>query len=269
MTKPEPTQAVTRYNAQLPTHSMQEVATAGELLAQSGMFGIKNAAAGFVVVATCHQQGISLMEFHRTYHIVEGRPSMRADAMLAEFRKTGGRYGIIENSQTRAAAEFVFEGQKQTFEFTIEDARRTGDCLNGKGELKQIWEKRPEDMLWARMVSRAVRRLCPEINAGMYPPEEVMDFDRDPQQSSAPVPINEAEVARRARVVKPEFDAPTPIVATDSEICPIGGDGYFGCRWDDMLDDDLEAALGYGDPAITDAHRAAVETVLSERKAQK
>ena len=85
---------------------------------------------------------------------------MRADAMLAEFRNRGGKYKIVENSQTRAAAEVEFEGQKLPFEFTMEDAKRTGDCFKGDGKtLKLTWQKRPDDMLWARMVSRMVRRL--------------------------------------------------------------------------------------------------------------
>ncbi len=197
----ESTELVTVNRNALPANNLADLATAGQLLAQSGMFGVNNAAAGFVVAATCYQQGISLMEFHRTYHIVEGRPSMRADAMLAEFRKRGGKYKIVENSQTRAAAEVEFEGQKLPFEFTMEDAKRTGDCFKGDGKtLKLTWQKRPDDMLWARMVSRMVRRLCPEINAGLYSPEEVQEFDT-PTPGAAPTPITEDEAARRAKNV--------------------------------------------------------------------
>lgn len=264
---------LTRYNAQLPTNSMQEIATAGELLAQSGMFGVKNAAAGFVVVATCHQQGISLMEFHRTYHIVEGRPSMRADAMLADFRKAGGRYKIVENSQTRAAAEVTFEGQTLTFEYTMDDARRTGDCLRGDGKVKEIWNKRPEDMLWARLVSRFVRRLCPEINAGAYTPEEVQDFDDAPHRATAAaVPISADEAARRAKVVTPEFVAPEQTTTAegvdiaDPSVCPIGGEGYAGKPWDMFTVDELTAALECADPALTDAHKEAIKEEIRRAK---
>jgi hypothetical protein len=263
---------LTRYNAQLPTNSMQEIAVAGDLLARSGMFGVKNAAAGFVVVATCHQQGISLMEFHRTYHIVEGRPSMRADAMLAEFRKAGGRYKIVENSQTRAAAEVTFEGQKLMFEYTIEDAMRTGDCLRGDGKVKEIWTKRPEDMLWARLVSRFVRRLCPEINAGVYTPEEVRDFDDTPHHATAAAPISADEAARRAKVVTPEFVAPAQTTAaegvdiTDPSVCPIGGEGYAGRAWDEFENDELTAALESENPAMTIEHRKAIWLVVKQRE---
>ena len=74
-TNTNPSTALALRAQQLPTTSLAEIVKAGELLAQSNMFGVQNPAAGFVVVATCHQQGISLMEFNRTYHIVDGRPS--------------------------------------------------------------------------------------------------------------------------------------------------------------------------------------------------
>lgn len=141
----------------LPIAAVSDLQIVGNAIAQSGMFGSNNPGAGLVVAATCHSQGISLIEFIRTYHIVNGKPSMRADAMLAEFRKRGGKYAIIENSVNRAAAKFTFEGQEYNGEFSMEDAKRTGDCFD-KGQLKHNWQHRPEDMLWARMVSRAVRR---------------------------------------------------------------------------------------------------------------
>jgi hypothetical protein len=241
----------------LPVRSMNELAVAGELLAQSGMFGIQNAAAGFVVAATCHQQGISLMEFQRTYHIVEGKPSMRADAMLAEFRKRGGRYTIVENTVTRAAAQFEFEGNKIPAEFTIEDAQRTGDCFKSDGKtIKHTWAKRPEDMLWARMVSRAVRRLCPEIVAGLYTPEEVCDFDDRPARRE-PVEIAPEVAAVRAGGIVDQIDY---------TICPIGGAEWKGRSWNEFQTELLEAALGSADPAMTHTHKAAIRVVLEERK---
>jgi hypothetical protein len=241
---------------QLPASSMMELVKAGELLAQSGMFGIQNAAAGFVVMATCHQQGISLMEFMRTYHIVENKPSMRADAMLAEFRKLGGRYKIIENSTERAAAEFTFEKTVISFEYTMDEAKRIGDCLKRDGKIKEIWQKRPEDMLWARMVSRAVRRLAPEINAGVYSPEEVVDFD----DKKGNKPLTQDEVLRRAKVIKSE-------PAIDYSVCPIGGEDVEGRAWETFTFEELHAALCCDDPAITDLHKEAIQMVINKGEA--
>jgi len=247
--------------ATLPVERMSDLQTVGEAIAASGMFGVKNAASGLVVAATCHQQGITLMEFVRTFHIIEGRPSMRADAMLAEFRKRGGKYRIIENSATKAEAEFAFEGHKYTFSYTIEDAHRTGDALKGDGKVKDIWKKRPDDMLWARLVSRSVRRIAPEIVAGLYTPEEVQDFA--PDRNAEPVALEPNDAQRRVSKAIPVEDPITP------DLCPIGGPDYVGKRWQDMDTELLNLALQSDDPAMTHEHKERISIILESREAWK
>jgi hypothetical protein len=259
-----------RTGCALPARTMGELAQAGQLLAQSGMFGVNSPAAGFVVAATCFQQGISLMEFNRTYHIVEGRPSMRADAMLAEFRKRGGKYRIVENGTERAEADFEFEGVAYKGVYTMDDARRTGDAFKGDGKtLKHNWAKRPEDMLWARMVSRSVRRLCPEIVAGIYTPEETEDFDDRQAPRAAPVAIDPAEAARRVvaeTVPPPPFDAPfaNEPAEIDFSVCPAGFGEYSGKLWSEFDADTLRAAAAAEgmDSGLLPGHVAEIRKVL-------
>ena len=52
-------------------------------------------------------------------------------------------------------------------EFTVEDAKRAG--LTGKDN----WRKYPSDMLWARMISRAKRRVAPDVCMGAYVEGEI------------------------------------------------------------------------------------------------
>ena len=244
----------------LPVNTFAELVEAGKLLATSQAFGAVNPAAGFLIVATCHQQGISLMEFHRTYHMVDGKPSMRADAMLAEFRKKGGRYKIIENSMTRAAIEATFEGQTLTFEYTIEDGHRTKDALTGKGAVKDNWQKRPDDMMWARVISKMVRRLCPEINAGLYSPEEMQDFDGNAVRREA-APISPEEAVRRAKPV--QADVGEPVKATDVDLrrCPDGFGDFSGKWWEEMNRATLEAALESEDERLN-PYRLEIQHIL-------
>jgi len=253
----------------MPVSTIDDLVKAGTMLAQSGMFDL-NPASGFVVAATCHQQGISLMEFHRTYHIVDGKPAMRADAMLAEFRKRGAKYEITCNTIEEAAATFEFEGQTYKASYTIEDAERTGDCFKKDGTtLKYTWEKRPDDMLWARMISRAVRRLCPEINAGLYTSEEVSDFD-DSASTRAPggepVPISPADAAARATAVDAEVIEHVSKPAVDVTLCPIGGEGVKGKPWSEFTDDQLAQANDSAKPEITDLHKVAIKFEILKRK---
>ena len=266
----KPTTTALAVHTPMPVSTIADLVKAGELLARSGMFDL-NDASGFVVAATCHQQGISLMEFHRSYHIVEGKPSMRADAMLAELRKRGGKYTITANTVEKAAATFEFEGQTYKVSYTMDDAKRTGDCYKKDGKtLKFTWEKRPDDMLWARMISRAVRRLCPEINAGIYTSEEVSDFDDNVATRAPggePVPITAKDAAARATVVIPEIVDDEPVIEPpDATLCPIGGDGVKGKPWSEFSDGELNVAVSLSDPALTLTYKAAIRFEIDKRK---
>lgn len=252
----------------MPIASMADLTRAGEAVAQSGMFGVTNAGAGMVVVATCHSQGISLMEFARTYHIIEGKPSMRADAMLAEFRKRGGRYRMIENSVNRSAAEFEFEGVKIEFALTMDDAKRTGDAFKSDGKtLKHNWAHRADDMLWARMVSKAVRRLCPEIVYGLYSPEETGDFsqERGGAPSRDPVQITIETAKARQQQSQPQEEATIIEPTGDYEVCPVKASACFGVRFEDINTEGLKDM--WEETEVTDEHRAVIARVVESRKA--
>ena len=128
----------------LPLSSFEDLKNTGKLLAQSGMFGANNEAEGFVIASTCLQQGIALLDFIRTYHLIDNKPSMKSDAIAAEFRKRGGKYRIIERSATKAEAEFEFENNKITFSFSYKEAEEKG--LSDE----EVWGEETELHLWTR-----------------------------------------------------------------------------------------------------------------------
>lgn len=259
----------------LPVKSMQELTELGDLLAQSGMFGVKSKGGGVVVAATCIQQGITLMDYARTYHTIDNKPSMKADAMAAEFRKRGGRYKIINRDNEAAKAEFSFENQKVPFSFTIEDAKEKGYCFKADGKtLKDNWRKTPDSMLWARMMSTAVRVLCPEIVAGLYTPEELQDIDdlkpADPAVQPKPIQTSPAEtkpavenVVEDAEIIPtPDFDKS---VRVNFNVCPVKG-ALFGVAWADMDKPILEQALQLTNAEMTDEHRNAVTAAIKQKE---
>ena len=69
---------------------------------------------------------ISPIEFIRTYHLIEGRPSMRADAMLAKFVQAGGRYKITSFTAEKAEAVFSFGDNEITMGMTMLEAAKSG-----------------------------------------------------------------------------------------------------------------------------------------------
>lgn len=152
----------------------------GLALARSGMFGSNfNAEAGMVVAMTCLCERITALDFLRTYHIIQGRPTMQADAMLAEFRNRGGKHKQIKSTPDQAVIELTdSSGTSNTFSVTWEDAKQENWTQvvdkNGEVHIKENWQGplSRQDMLWHTVCKRAVRRMAPEIAYGVYTPDE-------------------------------------------------------------------------------------------------
>lgn len=184
----------------------------GIAMARSGLLGLPNEEAGMVVALTCLCEQMTPMDYLRRYHTINGQPSMRSDAMLAEFRMNhGGRHKRIEKSEQRAAIEVTLDGQSDLFEVTWEEALDAGWPYRNKDDhsqgFKDNWDsiRGRKTMLWARVVSDAIRTICPEVNAGVYTPEEVVDID----ESKGRPHSNE----RRPAVVEAEASVSTPAAA--------------------------------------------------------
>jgi hypothetical protein len=80
-------------------------------VASSGMFGINNPTQAICMFAIAHSEGLSMLGVLKKYHIVEGKPTMRADNMLAEFLKEGG--GVIWHVRTdQIVAATFFDSRK-------------------------------------------------------------------------------------------------------------------------------------------------------------
>ena len=123
-------------------------------------------------------------------------------------------------------------------------------------------------MLWARVVSDAVRCVCPQANQGSYAPEEVEDFGDDSRgnvtTSNEPVVIDASEACKRAKVIEADLSYPDT-GEVDFNICPIGGADACGKRWENMPNEWLKFALDANSPDITDGHKNIIETIIKER----
>lgn len=199
---------------------------AGALMAKSGMLGLPNVEAGFVVAFTCACERITPIQFSRRYHIINGKPTMRADAMLAEaVMNHGAKFRVVEKSPDRAAIELTRDGNATLFELTWDQARDekwpyTRD-KGGNPILKDNWAtaRGRQSMLWARVISDAVRTTFPEVNAGVYSPEEMSDAGgvliQDP--TTVPEPAVDADVPSLA---VPAAQPPAAEVTTSVMVAP-------------------------------------------------
>lgn len=196
---------------------MQAVVDLGKLLHASAIMGITTPGDGAVVALTCMCEGITPLEFAKTYHIINGRPSMRADMMAAKFRAAGGKidWKSIGDDGKAAEATFTYDGQSLSTKYTIEDARCVvGDKLD---KPDSNWRKDRGAMLRARLITKAIRILAPELIAGVYTPEELADAGVVQVQSVR----SEAEIAERRRELLQEPAEPITVTSTAAVADPI------------------------------------------------
>jgi hypothetical protein len=147
---------------------LAEVIKTAEIIVQSGLFpAFKTPQAAAALMLLCRSKGLDPMSAVERYHIVQGRPVMRADAMLAEFIQGGGRIEWHERTGEVASATFSHpQGGSVKVEWTLAMAKAAK--LTGK----DVWLQYPRQMLHARCVSEGVRSVFPGATNGLYTPEE-------------------------------------------------------------------------------------------------
>jgi hypothetical protein len=108
----------------------------------------------------------------RSFHIIEGKPTMSAQAMMArclehpscaEFRVVRSE---CSNELATVSVRRVGWTTPEIYTWSADDAKRAG--LAGRGN----WSKYPREMLINRCIAEAARFTWPEVMAGVYAPEE-------------------------------------------------------------------------------------------------
>lgn len=169
---PESNGVPAAYRPQSPAMSFDEMQQLAVAVKNSGLFACRTVEQALTLMMLSQAEGLHPIVAMRQYHIIEGRPSMRADAMQARFEERGGRVEWAERTNEACEATFHFPGKSSVpVRWTMADARQAS--LAGKDN----WKKYPRNMLSARVISEGVRAQCPAVVCGVYSPEEVQDFD--------------------------------------------------------------------------------------------
>ena len=170
-------------NAIVPWTDQERMANA---IAKSNLFGLKSADQVLALMAVAQAEGRHPGSVARDYHIIQGRPALRADAMLARFQQAGGTVHWLKYADDEVKAEFSHpQGGSLTLSWTLKQAREIG--LAGKDN----WKNYPRAMLRARVISEGIRTVYPGVLTGEYTPEEVMDFS--PAQTMPKIEVIEHE----------------------------------------------------------------------------
>jgi hypothetical protein len=164
-----------------------------EAFAKSGLFGLKTRDQALALMVVAQAEGRHPGSVATEYHVIQGRASLKADAMLARFQAAGGKVEWKDYTDTRVSGVFS-HAQGGTLEVDWDMARAKAAGLGTKDN----WRTYPRQMLRARCISDGIRGVYPGVLQGMYTPEEVGEFKPEPRVAVAALPEPEVEVVAEA-----------------------------------------------------------------------
>lgn len=140
-------------------------------IAKSGLFGMKSAEQAIALMLVAQAEGSHPAIAARDFHVIQGRPALKADAMLARFQAAGGKVRWTSYTNERVAGVFSHPaGGEIEVDWTIAQAKAAN--LTGK----DVWRQYPRAMLRARVISEGIRTVFPGVAVGVYTLEEIGDM---------------------------------------------------------------------------------------------
>jgi len=156
--------------------TVDQIQTMANAVVKSQLFGMKTVEQATALMLIAQAEGYHPALAARDYHIIQGRPTLKAETMMARFQQQGGKVDWKTLSDEEVTATFSHpSGGSATITWTFEQARKAG--LTGKDN----WKNYPRAMLRARVVSEGIRTVFPGVVLGVYTPEEVQDIPTQPQ----------------------------------------------------------------------------------------
>ena len=152
---------------------VSDMTVMADSIVKSGFYGFKTKEQVMAVMLVAQAENKHPASVVQEYDIIQGKPALKSQAILARFQLSGGsvQWDVVTPKAVKGPFKHP-QGGSLTVEWTIEMAKQAGIYREGSG-----WSKYPEDMLRARVISRAVRSIYPACILGHYATEEVMDFD--------------------------------------------------------------------------------------------
>lgn len=159
----------------LVTYSVPDMERMALAFTASKLFGIATPDQALALCLIAQAEGRHPASAAQDYHIIQGKPSKKADAMLRDFIAGGGKVEWHQLDDTKADATFSHPaGGSVRISWDMDRAKQAQIST-------PMWKKYPRQMLRSRVVSEGVRTVFPMATSGMYVPEEVEDIAADKQ----------------------------------------------------------------------------------------
>lgn len=157
--------------------TLQEMTWVGKVFYKSGMFtDTTDEAKAIVKIMAGQEMGLAPFESMTGINIIKGRPTLSAATIGAKIKASNKYdYRVVVATELKNQIDFyeIVDGKRVkigTSTYTIEQAKNAGLTS------KENWRMYPEDMLFARNISRGSRRYTPDVfTSPIYTAEEIED----------------------------------------------------------------------------------------------
>lgn len=160
-------------NAIVPLGDIERMALA---VSKSNLFGVKTPEQALALMLVAQAEGMHPAIAATHYHVINGRPTLKADAMLSRFQAAGGTVNWKTYTDAEVTGTFSHpQGGRVDITWTVAQAQAAGLTKN------PTWRQYPRQMLRSRCISEGIRTVYPGVTVGVYTPEEVSDFAPPPR----------------------------------------------------------------------------------------
>jgi hypothetical protein len=182
----------------------------------SGLFpNTKNAYGAMAIIELGREIGVPPMIALNTINIIEGKPAMAGQLMLALIERHGIKVEIVQKDKKACRLTLTHQGKAPFTEtVTIEDAAQIKD-KSGKALTDKInWLNYPEEMLFWRCLAKGARAYCPDVILGLYGQEELDGAASGPTAEPKPAVKPKPQPKPKAQAPEDRKVAPPPVMNT-------------------------------------------------------
>ena len=187
--------------------TVQDAMMLSEKLVKSGFLpaSVKTPEAALAIILSGSELGMSTMQSLRSIVIIQGKPTMSADLMLALCKRridVCKYFRLVNSNESEASYETQRAGEPEPtrMTFTMKDAERAQLLGN------PTWKKYPAAMLRARCIAALTRAVYPDLVLGVYETNELQDSEPVEARVVAPV---EAEIVNMPKDNRQTVKSPT------------------------------------------------------------
>lgn len=177
--------------------SMSDMERMAIAISKGGLFGSKDPNAVLTLCLLAQAEGKHPAIIMQDFHVINGKPAKKADAMLRDFINSGGKVKWHTLTDDCADATFTHPSGEARIDWTLKRAQAAGIA-------NPMWKKYPRQMLRSRVISEGVRTVFPGATSGLYEVGEVQDIAVERgevvDEVAAPIVEHEAEPKRAAPV---------------------------------------------------------------------